>query len=626
MSELSQNIIEEYLKSKGLEYKAVQWNSGVNFRLKRSPIHWSTSGHHFYINAVTGLWDDKKTGDKWNFNQLREMYGDDIIDLPEQTFNLQPREYKKLNLNTAISYAQNLHAGTRKDIIEYLMVERWFSKETLLHFKIGVCNNRITIPIIDKEGELVNIRSRKDPKDTNEANPRYMSESWCKSILFNESIISENKDEIWVCEWEFDAMTLWQNWIKNVVSVTLGAGNFLKDWVDQLEDIKQVNIIFDSDEAGIKWANHAKELLGDNVRIITLPSLWNEKMDVSDFFTRYHHTLSDFMDIVNAIPKPAEAVSEVKHISEYNEELRKRLTGWDYKGISTWYEKFDSVIGGLRKWRVITLSWLSSVGKTSASVCLSLSLSQRNIPNLFITTEMSPVDIYRKFLLLQQKLPWRKIDTVEENTPIMDLIDRGLRRFKGDDISPRLPLYLMDSVWQITINKIVDVCKIAVEKEKVEVIFIDHLHYFATTTKNPEQEISNSMKQIKKLALSLDIPIVLLAHIWREWRSKQRRWLYIPTMADLKGSSAIEQDSDQIVFVCRDSEHSDDNEKRKSVWKVSKNRDGATGHTSMDFDMDIWFFSEVNNADYLKEAEGQDTQQPKKKSLRVKDAYEVFWY
>lgn len=74
----------------------------------------------------------------------------------------------------------------------------------------------------------------------------------------------------------------------------------------------------------------------------------------------------------------------------------------------------------------------------------------------------------------------------------------------------------MDSVGQITLQKVLDVCRVAKENYGMEVIFIDHLHYFATSMKNQEAEISNTMKQIKAIAMELDVPIVLLAHVGRE--------------------------------------------------------------------------------------------------------------
>ena len=99
--------------------------------------------------------------------------------------------------------------------------------------------------------------------------------------------------------------------------------------------------------------------------------------------------------------------------------------------------------------------------------------------------------------------------------------------------------------------------------------------------------------------MELDLPILLLAHLNRAGRAQQRRWLYIPTLADLKDAWAIEQDADQVLFVCRDSEAVDEDDKRKAVVKVAKNRDWATGHTSYDFDTDIGYFSEVVWDDYL---------------------------
>lgn len=622
------NIIEQYIIDKKLEYKVVNSHSWPQILLKRSPITGEEKWHHFYINATNWMWDDKKAQRKGNFNQFRELYWDDFIELPEQCYKIEPKEYRTLQNDIAIQFAQRLHSDFWKDLLWYLVNERWLSEETLLHFKIGTNNGRITIPIFDKNWNLVNIRSRKDPKDTNEDNPRYMSETWCRSILFNEKCLNDEPAEVYLLEWEVDAMQLYQRGFVNVMSVTLGAWNFMKEWIDELENVKRINVCFDTDSAWIAWAKNVANLLWpDRVRIIELPKAegWG-KMDVSDFFVKYKHTREDFMKIVNQSKVPDNAIeNQIKHVSEYNEALRKRLTEGEYTGISTWYTKFDEIVWGFRKGRVVVLSWLPSVGKTSASICLSLSLAQRNIPSIFITTEMSPIDIYRKFLLLQQKIPWNKIDTVQEGSALMTLIDNWLHKFKGDEDAPWLPLYIMDSVGQITLKKVLDVCKIAKEKHRVEVIFIDHLHYFATSMKNQEQEISNSMKQIKAMALELDTPIVLLAHIGREWRSKQRRWLYIPTMQDLKGSSAIEQDADQIVFVCRDSEAVDDAEKRKAVWKTAKNRDWATGHTSMDFDQSIWFFSEVNWVDYMQVPEEDDKPKRIAPRLRTSDVDEVFW-
>jgi DNA primase len=44
-------------------------------------------------------------------------------------------------------------------------------------------------------------------------------------------------------------MQLWQRGITNVLSVTLGAGYFSQEWVDQLKDVKRIVVCFDNDDA-----------------------------------------------------------------------------------------------------------------------------------------------------------------------------------------------------------------------------------------------------------------------------------------------------------------------------------------------------------------------------------------
>lgn len=46
-------------------------------------------------------------------------------------------------------------------------------------------------------------------------------------------------------------MQLWQRGIQNVLSVTLGAGYFSKEWAEQLKDVKRVYLVYDNDDAGI---------------------------------------------------------------------------------------------------------------------------------------------------------------------------------------------------------------------------------------------------------------------------------------------------------------------------------------------------------------------------------------
>lgn len=102
----------------------------------------------------------------------------------------------------------------------------------------------------------------------------------------------------------------------------------------------------------------ASEVLGvDRVRIIQLPKPPGEKkVDISDYFVKHKNTRADFMELVKNSKSVAVDKELIKHISEYNEELRKRLLEGEYTGIGTGYENFDKVIGGLRKGRVVVWS------------------------------------------------------------------------------------------------------------------------------------------------------------------------------------------------------------------------------------------------------------------------------
>ena len=152
-----------------------------------------------------GLWDCKKCGSKGNYNQFREVFGDNALEiggtlLPQskQSPNtngtittLKPKKtYTELKFDLPIQQASRLWAVDIK-FLDYLKNTRKLSETVIKQFKIGSTGDAISIPIYE-EGKLVNIRYRRDPSKDNdeEAGARYSQEKGAKTALFNGDILS----------------------------------------------------------------------------------------------------------------------------------------------------------------------------------------------------------------------------------------------------------------------------------------------------------------------------------------------------------------------------------------------------------------------------------------------------
>lgn len=143
-----------------------------------------------------------------------------------------------------------------------------------------------------------------------------------------------------------------------------------------------------------------------------------------------------------------------------------------------------------------------------------------------------------------------------------------------------------------------------------EVVFIDYIQYMKTngggrpTTPANLAEISRDLVQISK---NLKLPIVTLCQLNRgadEYVSKsdQKNWIpKVPRLSDLKGSGALEEDTDTVMLLHR----SDYYRERESVnydpseapisnasLIVAKNRQGPCGSFSMTWLPEVFKFSE----------------------------------
>lgn len=93
-------------------------------------------------------------------------------------------------------------------------------------------------------------------------------------------------------------------------------------------------------------------------------------------------------------------------------------------------------------------------------------------------------------------------------------------------------------------------------------VFIDHLHYLVDMkNRNMSTDIGVTMRDLKKMALALDMKVFLISHMM-----KTRQDSGEPSLGDVRDSSFIEQESDNVFYVWRMKENN------VSTVKIAKNR------------------------------------------------------
>lgn len=137
----------------------------------------------------------------------------------------------------------------------YLYSERKLSHDVIRMAGFEEVHGLLKIPIYDKDGKYIFSKFRKAPWDTTNT-PKYQYERGASVSLYG---IDHLTNDIVICEGELDALAL-ITCGHNACSSTGGAMTFQQEWAPLFEG-KNVTIMFDNDETGIKGAVRAGLLL-----------------------------------------------------------------------------------------------------------------------------------------------------------------------------------------------------------------------------------------------------------------------------------------------------------------------------------------------------------------------------
>lgn len=248
------------------------------------------------------------------------------------------------------------------------------------------------------------------------------------------------------------------------------------------------------------------------------------------------------------------------------ENKKTHFTENDIKRYETGFEQLDLITGGLEGGDICIVAARPSVGKSAFSTQIAIQMAQKGLKIAIYNLEMRERQIYERLLSNSSKIDLQRVRLA---TAYLNDEEEKVKIANYNLAS--LPIFV--SSGSTKVSKIEN----EVRHRDIDVIIIDYLQLIKPERSNGNrvQEVSEIMHDVKALAMTLDIPIIVLSQLNRSLEGRADKE---PMMADLRESGDIENDASVIVMLWNLTA----NRQFKGI-KVEKNRNGVLGKIVAEF-------------------------------------------
>jgi len=269
------------------------------------------------------------------------------------------------------------------------------------------------------------------------------------------------------------------------------------------------------------------------------------------------------------------AISARGYTNDYLEDLESRKLLKEPELMSG-YKTLDRWTWGLNRGELITIAAGTSKGKSTLLLNIIVNLLKKDKKVLYFSTEMSVKEQYDRLAANMNLVPYRKLRQAKLSEAEWASISNNLAW-----LHEKNNLYICDSV-ALDSTKI----GVLVDRVKPDVAVLDYLGLFKfAKSERRDIGISEFMSDVKKIARHNNVCVLIASQLNRNVEGRTDK---IPTLADLKDSSSIEQESDVVMFLYDDlSDVSRDENVRNLKLSLDKNRHGECGTLSLVFTTNI---------------------------------------
>ncbi|WP_036464375.1 DnaB-like helicase C-terminal domain-containing protein [Mycoplasmopsis sturni] len=244
------------------------------------------------------------------------------------------------------------------------------------------------------------------------------------------------------------------------------------------------------------------------------------------------------------------------------------------------WQIFDKDTKGLNPGALYVIAARPGMGKTTLAISLAIEIAkeynEKNDCVVIFSLETSQKRIYENILSNLMNIPRKHFykpkkefyetfrEKIENAQPLNILI------FDNPYVNDN---YIRTILWELNRSNY-----------NIRAVFLDHIQIMSRNyTGTMYETTSKASRELKLIALELNVPIIALSQLSREVEKNMNKTKFIePTNADLRDSGSIEQDADFIGMIFK--KHNDIENYNVLTLKITKNRDGQLKETILLFE------------------------------------------
>lgn len=302
-------------------------------------------------------------------------------------------------------------------------------------------------------------------------------------------------------------------------------------------------------------------------------------------------------------------------------------------GLPSGLKDLDKKLGGFHNSDLIIIAGRPSMGKTALGTNIAFNAAKKfkekedefgNKTTIdggkiaFFSLEMSSEQLATRVLAEQSKISGDKMRKAELNKEDFKKIAKVSSELENLNL-------VIDDNPILTISSLRARARRLKRLYDIDMIIIDYLQLMSGSQNvrndGRVQEISEITRGLKAIAKELNIPIIALSQLSRQVEQREDKR---PQLADLRESGTIEQDSDVVMFIFRESyylermepikkpdEQNDRYNERHQRWRelcesryniadiiIAKQRHGPIGTIKTHFDPNFTKFSDLTRTEY----------------------------